>query len=200
MATREFTDSTGIEWRVWDVTPAHLHPITRAEEYMEPWAGGWLAFESRHERRRLPAPYPSRWVEYDLPNLEGLCRAATSVTVRRVTTPTSATLLSAEKYAHDSERATAERTFTSPRGRTWTVRLHECLRPDGTSQAVLRFTGGDNVVDLTEWPQNWAALTRVEYALLLLEADPPRRGAPADLPQRRREDRETTEADAAPPP
>ena len=36
MASREFTDADGIVWRVWDVTPTHLHPITRSEEYMEP--------------------------------------------------------------------------------------------------------------------------------------------------------------------
>ena len=54
MASREFTDSEGVVWRVWDVTPAHLHPVTRAEEYMEPYAGGWLTFESPFEKRRMP--------------------------------------------------------------------------------------------------------------------------------------------------
>jgi len=59
MASREFTDSKGVVWRVWDVTPTHLHPITKSEEYMEPWAGGWLTFQSADEKRRLVAPYPS---------------------------------------------------------------------------------------------------------------------------------------------
>ena len=53
MAVREFTDSRGVEWRVWDVTPAHMHPVTRGEDYMADLQDGWLAFESGREKRRL---------------------------------------------------------------------------------------------------------------------------------------------------
>lgn len=94
-----------------------------------------------------------------------------------------------EEEADRNERAVSDRTFTSPRGRLWTVRLHECLRKDRSSEIVLRFTAGDSVVDLKEWPENWKELTREEYAMLLLDAEPPRRMGKGELPQRRREDR-----------
>jgi hypothetical protein len=188
MASREFTDSEGVVWHVWDVTPAHLHPVTKAEEYMEPYAGGWLTFESPFEKRRLVAPYPSRWAEYDLNQLQMLCRAAEQVGRKRKDTPAKQMAIS-EKNAERVERADAERNFKSPRGRVWCVRLHECLRQDGTTEIVLRFTSADSVVDLKEWPANWKDLTREEFALLLLEAEPPRRLGPGERPQRRREDR-----------
>lgn len=188
MASREFTDADGVVWRVWDVKPSHLHPATRAEEFMEPYAGGWLTFESPFEKRRLIAPYPSRWVEYDLSQLEMLCRAALPVGRKKKDTPQEH-LAAVEKTAESEERADAERTFISPRGREWVVRLHECLRKDGSHEMVLRCTSGDSVVDLKDWPENWKELTREEFALLLLEAEPPRRMGPGERPQRRREDR-----------
>ena len=189
MSSREFTDSEGVVWRVWDVTPTHLHPVTRAEEYMEPYAGGWLTFQSPFEKRRLPAPYPSRWAQYDLTKLEALCRAANPVGKKKKDSPSGEQLAIREREAESVERADAERTFTSPRGREWTVRLHECLRKDGSTEVVLRFTSGDSVVDLKDWPENWKELTREEFALIMLEAAPPRRLGPGERPQRRREDR-----------
>jgi hypothetical protein len=188
MATREFTDSEGVVWRVWDVTPAHLHPATRAEEFMEPYVGGWLAFESRSEKRRLAAPYPARWAQYDLAQLETLCRAAAPVGRRRKNTPQEQLALS-EQNAEREERAEAERIFKSPRGREWIVRLHECLKKDGSTEIVLRFTSGDSVVEVKNWPENWKDLSREEYAVLLLEAEPPRKLGLGERPQRRREDR-----------
>jgi len=149
MATRDFTDSKGVAWKAWDVTPTHLHPITRAEAYMEPWAGGWLAFECANEKRRLAAPYPANWSECDTERLELLCKAATAV---------------------GGEHDRGERSFTSARGRVWTVR--ECPCSDGTT--VLRFTSGDSVMDLKDFPQGWKDLSRKEYASLLLDAEPPR--------------------------
>lgn len=189
MASREFTDSEGIIWRVWDVTPTHLHPITRSEEYMEPYAGGWLTFESPLEKRRLVAPYPSRWFEYDLEQLQMLCRAAERVARKRKVTPSGEQLAIIEQSVDRDERADAQRTFDSPRGRVWTVRVHECLHRDGGTERVLRFTAGDSVVDLKEWPGNWKQLGRDEFALLLLDAEPPRRRGPGERPQRRQDDR-----------
>jgi len=191
MASREFTDSEGVVWRVWDVTPAHLHPITRAEEYMEPWAGGWLAFESAREKRRLVAPYPSRWVEYDVAQLELLLKAAEAVGAKKKDTPKSAKLAVVEASVLEEQRAASERTFSSPRGRLWTVRQHECLNRDGSNEVVLRFTAGDIVVDLKDWPPDWKSYTRDQYALLLLDADPPRRTSDGTHPARRREDHGT---------
>lgn len=189
MASREFTDSKGVVWRVWDVTPAHLHPVTRSEEYMEPYAGGWLAFESAFEKRRLVAPYWGRWHEYDLNRLEALLHEAKPVPKKRRESPSGERLAIIEESADADERAEHERGFTSPRGREWLVRLHEHQTPDGTPEVVLRFTSGDSVVDLKDWPADWKNLSREEFALLLLDAAPPRRATPAELPQRRREDR-----------
>lgn len=109
MASREFTDSQGTVWRVWDVTPTHLHPVTRGGEYMEPWAGGWLTFESAGEKRRLVAPYPSRWHEYGLAELELMLKAAEPVGARRLTTPAATSLVEAEDEAGVRERSRTDR-------------------------------------------------------------------------------------------
>ena len=189
MASREFTDRSGVVWRVWDVHPTSLHPSTRGEDYMGEFADGWLAFESPRERRRFPAPYPSRWMEFDLPALETLCKGARPVSPRRARTPSGEQLALTEESAERDAREHDERTFTSPRGRVWRVRLHECPSRDGGSETVLRFTAGDSVVDLKEWPADWKAHDRDGFALMLLDAEPPRRLGPDEAPQRRREDR-----------
>jgi hypothetical protein len=189
MASREFTDSNGVVWRVWDVTPAHLHPITRSEEYMEPYAGGWLAFESQFEKRRLVAPYWGRWHEYDLKQLEALLGAATPVPKKRPETPSGERLAIIEHDADAEERKEHERTFQSPRGRTWIARLHENPTDNGSAEVVLRFTSGDSVVDLSDWPLDWKSRSAEEFAMLLLDAAPPRRVTTSDQPQRRLDDR-----------
>jgi hypothetical protein len=172
MASREFTDSRGVAWRAWDVTTADLHPRTREEEFMEPWAGGWLAFECELERRRLAHPYPGRWHEFELKQLEMLLRAATPVPMRK-DTASGEHLAITEQRAAAIERAGRERTFKSPRGRLWTVRPHETFRRDAATEVVLRFTAGRTVLDLRHWPQNWKELSRDAYALLILDAEPP---------------------------
>jgi hypothetical protein len=135
------------------------------------------------------APYPPRWVDYDIAQLQLLCRAAVPVTRKRKDTPGGKQLAIIEKTAERDERADAERTFTSPRGRVWTARLHESLGRDGSTAVVLRFTSGDSVVDLKDWPTDWKSFSREQFALLLLEAEPPRQLGPGERPQRRREDR-----------
>jgi hypothetical protein len=190
MAVREFTDSWGVEWRVWDVTTAVMHPITRSEEYMAQLQDGWLAFESSSEKRRLPAPYPADWMSLRLRQLEALCQSATPV-VRKARTPSGEqrALVAGEMEREAMEQSGEVRTFSSPRGRVWTVRLHECLDPTGTPTTVLRFTSGDVVAELPEWPESWRTATMQEYAVMLLDADPPRRRPKGEGPQRRRDDR-----------
>ena len=51
------------------------------------------------------------------------------------------------------------------------MRPHQILRPDGTSEVVLRFTAGRTVLDLRDWPQDWKELSRDAYALLILDAE-----------------------------
>lgn len=83
-------------WDVWTVTPSKVERRDRAErprpprglerrrqeEYRvllgEQWASGWLAFETKGEKRRL-APIPEGWDKLGPNELERLCNDATEV-------------------------------------------------------------------------------------------------------------------------
>jgi len=191
MAVREFTDSRGVDWRAWDVTPTHMHPVTRGEDYMAHLQDGWLVFESGREKRRLEAPYPGDWNTLPIPKLEELCRRASPV--RRIREKTDSGQRRAES-AVEIERVAIEQeggrhTFLSPRGREWTVRIHECVDRGGAPEMVLRFTADDIVVELPKWPENWRESSVEEFALMMLDANPPRRLPKGKGPQRRRDDR-----------
>jgi hypothetical protein len=190
MAAREFTDSWGTTWRVWDVTPDVMHPVTRSEEFMAKLQDGWLAFESATEKRRLAAPYPADWVNFTLKQLEALSQRAAPV-IRKSHTPVGeerATIVrEIERAAIDQSGEV--RTFTSPRGRNWTVRLHECLDRSGAHTTVLRFTCGDLIVELTDWPSTWRTATVEEFAMMLLDAELPVRVVTGATPHRRFDDR-----------
>jgi hypothetical protein len=193
MSVREFTDSENVVWRVWDVTTAQMHPVTRNEDFMGDLADGWLAFESAFEKRRLAAPYPAEWATLPIPELEMLCRKAPPVTTRQPRSTSGEHRVEAVEALDRAVLSTAVRTFTSPRGRVWTVRLHECLDKDGGTMTVLRFTADDVVSDLVNWPQDWRDYTATQYAMLMLDAGPPRRLGAAG-PQRRRDDRRVDDA------
>ena len=191
MAVREFTDSRGVDWRAWDVTPSHMHPVTRGEDYMANLQDGWLVFESGREKRRLESPYPRNWSTLPISELEEMCRRA--MPVRRVPQKSPSGQRRAVSAVEIEQVAIAQeggrRTFRSPAGREWTVRLHECMDRGGEPEMVLRFTADDIVVELTKWPENWRNLAIEEFALLLLDANPPRRLARGKGPQRRGDDR-----------
>jgi hypothetical protein len=95
MSHRSFIDSSGRSWDVWSVHPDNIErreddrsgaapPVERRmrREYRVPlgrkWSNGWLAFETKGERRRL-APIPANWLEMDLDALDELCRSATPI-------------------------------------------------------------------------------------------------------------------------
>ena len=104
MPLREFTDSTGKAWKVWDVHPGkgndrpdqerrNPDPILlyRGEERRSGKDGRarnayrriiplneWLAFESGDEKRRL-SPIPAGWQDKSDAELEELVRAAERV-------------------------------------------------------------------------------------------------------------------------
>lgn len=187
MPVREFTDSEGAEWRVWDVTADQLHPVTRMEDLMD-LAGGWLAFESGTEKRRLPPPYPADWATLPLPELEALCRKAPPVVRRAHRTSGEQRAIEVTAQVDEERRSSDERRFFSPRGREWTVRLHECFDKAGNPTRVLRFTAEDIVVELDQWSERWRHFTAEDYAMMLLDANPPRRTG-ENGPQRRRSDR-----------
>jgi hypothetical protein len=95
VAHKTFRDSSGREWQVWPVSVAYLERRTNLsagppqgrerrrrvsfrQRVSEPWSGGWLAFETKGEKRRL-APYPTDWSQRSDAELEALCRAAVKV-------------------------------------------------------------------------------------------------------------------------
>ena len=71
MPYREFQDSAGLTWTVWDTYP------TKPEVIDPRWRGGWLAFQSGTVRRRL-APIPKGWIDASPSRLELMCKAAES--------------------------------------------------------------------------------------------------------------------------
>jgi hypothetical protein len=79
--TREFTDVLGNQWLVWEVYPRLLerrlmrerralrrgtidrrHELVGRATLPRQILGGWLAFQSSHERRRV-IPVPDDWEE-----------------------------------------------------------------------------------------------------------------------------------------
>ena len=85
---RGFTDSTGVEWRVWEVFPNKASDRPNADVSSHSslkdtaFANGWLCFESADEKRRL-APIPKGWEFRDTKILEQLRDKATLVSPTR---------------------------------------------------------------------------------------------------------------------
>jgi hypothetical protein len=86
---RGFVDSTGVEWRVWEVIPSRAAIETspkvqsRTSLQSTPYANGWLCFESTVEKRRL-APIPEGWEFGDPEVMTDLLLQATPVATRKV--------------------------------------------------------------------------------------------------------------------
>ena len=64
MASREFKDTAGTAWMVWDVTPQEMSSALRkltgsGEERRAPW----LAFQSETGDKRRLVPVPQNWLE-----------------------------------------------------------------------------------------------------------------------------------------
>jgi hypothetical protein len=69
VSSREYTDSNGVVWRVWNTIPSNSRSV------IAELGGGWLSFDSGTERRRL-GPIPKGWEEMSAERLELLCRVA----------------------------------------------------------------------------------------------------------------------------
>ena len=75
---RQFTDSNGVTWRIWNVDPTTPHiPKVRQRRKSQP-VNGWLVCESDKERRRL-SPVPEDWEQCDVATLEQYCQRAERV-------------------------------------------------------------------------------------------------------------------------
>ena len=194
MPLREFTDETGREWRVWDITAEKLHPSTRAETYMQEVLEGWLAFESLdgHAKARL-YPIPHGWEEADDEGLRAMLRRADptphSAEFRRFVSPRGHKAIDA--VPDDVLRASAEaRSFRYPGGRYWSVAEFMVRPPGGSGDVrVLRFTAGSRSLDTTRWPSNWRSFSDHQLADLLWRSFPrdPRAGNPTGNRRRRGE-------------
>ena len=80
MALRNFTDSQGQTWRVWNVIPQYAS--SHDEEQMTPGReGGWLCFENSGEKRRL-SPIPGGWENAGDQAMEQYLRQAAAVQQR----------------------------------------------------------------------------------------------------------------------
>jgi hypothetical protein len=177
MALREFVDKQGVAWKVWDITPESMHPVTVREFFLGEYQEGWLAFESPDERRRL-ADWPPNWAELSDEELGRLCDRAKPAPKRSAQETHSGAFrrlaetgtLGKEEESHreeDAKTAPLLRTFMGPSGRHWMVTPTE-IGSGAETTVVLRFTSNDGVIlDLDKWPDDWdryAAQQLVELA------------------------------------
>ena len=107
MAHRQFTDSSGTEWFVFDVTPraddrrsydrrrdgapasaqdddrrANDRRVTVGGQRPPRLTKGWLCFEREGERRRLQ-PVPDKWIKLPDADLERLLEVASVAPIRK---------------------------------------------------------------------------------------------------------------------
>lgn len=81
MATRVFTDRSGVEWLVWHVMPGQHTGRTSGTTLPDELADGWLAMESPAGKRRF-YPVPPEWESLPDDKLDVLLRAAVPVRAR----------------------------------------------------------------------------------------------------------------------
>lgn len=93
MAHRDFVDSDGVTWQVWEVIPQSVERRRLRERRVAPrdaydrrlrhearlrlsdGTDGWLVFESRAQKRRL-RPIPQAWHLASPVELESMCARA----------------------------------------------------------------------------------------------------------------------------
>lgn len=97
MALREFEDTDGGTWRVWDTNPDVVRGLTREMR------NGWLTFDNGSERRRL-SPIPTAWFELPRERLLLLVQLAEPARSR-----------GAGDSAHEPERRSGERRVADRR-------------------------------------------------------------------------------------
>ena len=188
MPLREFTDSTGRRWRVWDIRPEQMHAATRAEDHLQNVINGWLAFEpaTGGEKRRL-APIPARWESATEAELDSMLEKAEPARPepgapprRDASGPGGVTWQSAPGDASANAR-----TFRYPNGRYWTVNELQATSTTG-ERSLLRFTSGARSLDAADWPAEWARMSEQDLADLLYRSFPRDGLAPNPTEFRRR--------------
>jgi len=189
MPLREFTDSTGRRWRVWDIRPEQMHAATRAEDHLQAVINGWLAFEpaTGGEKRRL-APIPARWDSASEAELDEMLERAEPARIE----PASARRESDVAAGFAGQPAAADtagprgRTFRYPNGRYWTVNeLPSGATGSSQERPLLRFSAGARSLDAAPWPSEWVRMSEEDLADLLYRSFP-REGAAANPTEFRR--------------
>jgi hypothetical protein len=72
MPVREFVDSSGVKWRVWNTRPSRGEMLSGEFEH------GWLTFQSVTSLRRC-TPIPPDWETAPPTRLEQICRQAPEI-------------------------------------------------------------------------------------------------------------------------
>lgn len=173
MALREFSDSQGRRWRVWDIRPDQLHGATRAEDYLQNMIHGWLAFEPAGggEKRRL-SPIPPNWEKAPDEELEDMLERAVRTQPETPSGP-QPVLEASARDSFEPTPAPTIRTFRYPTGRYWTVNEQiETGSPERRQRLVLRFTSGARALETRDWPHDWSRLSEDELADLLYHSFP----------------------------
>lgn len=173
MPVREFVDSAGTQWRAWEVTPDAIYPPTRGEDFLaDCYQLGWVVLETKSGDRRVRlCPIPRDWHLLTVDVLEELLKHGEVLPARTTAVRTGMADMA------------AVRTFRYPGGRVWTASVTP--HPTAPGQRVLRFSAGARVIDVTEWPSDWAELPDEALIALLQEAAPRELLAPLDARRRR---------------
>jgi len=160
MPVRDFVDSSGTEWRAWEVTPDAIYPPTRGEDYLaDCYQSGWVVLETKRGDRRLRlCPIPRDWQRLPDHSLEALLPQAEVLPARTA-----------------SGRSTMAdlpvvRSFRYPGGRVWTVSVTP--HPTVRDAKVLRFSAGARAIDVEDWPHDWADAPDEQLIALLRGAAP----------------------------
>jgi hypothetical protein len=144
MPVKEFVDSAGVEWRAWEVKPDAIYPPTRGEDYLAAcYQLGWIVAETKSGDRRVRlCPIPRDWDRLPDQALEAILQKGEVLPAR---------IASGRGALAD---VASVRTFRYPGGRVWTVSVAPHPTLPGTR--VLRFSAGARVIDVDEWPNDWA--------------------------------------------
>lgn len=181
MAVRELKDPDGTIWRVWCITPAAIHPITRAEDYLEEcYKLGWLVFETAvGDRKRRLCPFPANWDELGDEELRALRDRAEVVAARKARREHLESAEMDERAAAAEEAALADlavvRTFLYPGGHLWTASMAPGSPDTDGKRPVLRFTSGSRAIEAKSYPADWPELPddRLVDLLRLVATRPP---------------------------
>ena len=180
MRIRKFTDGRGIEWRVWRAAP---DPAPRnAGEYFPPdrCPGGAICFESPFERRYV-LEFPEHWEQLSDAELELLCSHAQVVPIRRADEATGEFM---RRQDEEFDATLRRRTFATPDNRVWMVEEitppvsadppaepPEHAKPSGSEgRRVLRFSSGDAIRELDDYPTDWVRFPPGRLVELALRA------------------------------